>query len=85
MAEYPKPERKDSASQGANALSPPMRAFQPSQRHNVDGADTSDDLSSVTEPGCDGHEKSDLSNNAGHCDGVTVCADVGETEESWTV
>ena len=82
---YPKPEFKDSGGKVANAFSRPMRAFQASQRHNVNGARTSDDLSSVTEPRCDGGEKGDSSNNDGHCDGVTVCADVDEREGSWTV
>src|SRR5262249_16562280 len=43
-----------------------------SQRHNVDETCTSDNSSSATDRGCDPHEKCDLSNNDGHCDGVTL-------------
>ena len=53
-------------------LSRPKSTSQTSQRHNVDETCTSDNLSSVTETRCDAHEKCDLSNNDGHCDGVTV-------------
>jgi hypothetical protein len=53
-------------------LSRPKSTSQTSQRHNVDETCTSDNLSPVTETGCDAHEKCDLSNNDGHCDGVTV-------------
>ena len=93
---YPKPKSKpdgvvenlppeEISKQGEIA---PLRSnldFQPSQRHNTDETGTSGIFSSVTKPVCDAHQKQELSNNDGLCDGVTVCADVEEKEKAWTL
>ena len=50
----------------------PKSALRASQRHNPTAAGTSRIFSSVTEPVCDAQETPELSNNDGHCDGVTV-------------
>jgi len=75
---YPKLRSKPEGAVG-NLQMPflqPNPASQPSQRHNVVKTDTSGDFSSVTETVCDAREKRDLSNNDGHCDGVTLTSPV---------
>ena len=60
------------AGQGETPSSHQLHASQPSQRHNVVKTGTSGDFPSVTGIVRDAHEKRDLSNNDGHCDGVTL-------------
>jgi hypothetical protein len=60
------------AGQGETPSPHQLDASQPSQRHKLVKTDTSGDFSSVTEIVRDAREKHDLSNNDGHCDGVTL-------------
>jgi hypothetical protein len=60
------------AGQGETPSPHQLHASHPSQRHKVVKTGTSGNFSSVTENGCDAHEKRDLPNNDGHCDGVTL-------------
>ncbi len=78
------PKAKAEPKTGLNVSPAPLGDFQPSQRHNADETGASDAFSTVTETACGGSQKCDLFNNDGHCDVVTVCADV-EGEEEWTL